>query len=477
MGARTLARVTATPAPSERYDAIAIGSGQGGTPLAEALAHEGWRVALIERHLVGGTCVNVGCTPTKTMVASGRVAYLARRAADYGVRTGPVSIDMAAVRARKRAMVGEWHDPKERRLQSTEHLDLIYGEARFTGPHDVEVALRSGGTRRLTSERIFLNTGCRSARPPLPGLDSIAPERVLDSTSIMELGELPDHLIVLGGGYIGLEFGQMFRRFGSRVTVVQRGPQLLGREDQDVAEAVASIMKEDGIEILLEADAVRAAPSSAGVSLSVRWEGKEQTIDGSHLLLAAGRVPNSDALNLPTAGIETDRAGFIKVNDRLETNVHGVWAIGDVKGGPAFTHISYHDSTIVLENVLHGGRATVAGRLIPYVVYIDPQLGRVGLAESEARASGRPIKVARMNMEDSARASEMSELRGFMKAILDAETGQMLGCAVLGLEGGEIMSMLEIAMLGKLPYTALRDGIFAHPTLAESLNSLFYSID
>jgi pyruvate/2-oxoglutarate dehydrogenase complex dihydrolipoamide dehydrogenase (E3) component len=381
------------------------------------------------------------------------------------------------VRARKRAMVAEWHDPKERRLQSTEHLDLIYGEAHFTGPHEIDVTLRDGGTRHLTSERIFLNTGSRPARPTLPGLDTIAPQRVLDSTSIMELGDLPEHLIVLGGGYVGLEFGQMFRRFGSRVTIVQRGPQLLRQEDHDVAEIVATVLQEDGIEILLEANAVRTTPSHAGVTLTVRQKSAERTIEGSHLLLATGRVPNSDALNLSAAAIETNRAGFITVNDRLETNVPGVWAVGDVKGGPAFTHISFHDSTIVLENVLRDGHASIAGRLVPYVVYIDPQLGRVGLSESEARASGRPIKVARMNMEDSSRASEVSETRGFMKVIVDAETSQILGCAVLGIEGGEIMSMLEIAMLGKLPYTALRDGVFAHPTLAESLNSLFYSID
>ena len=469
--------MTGTPPPLERYDAICVGSGQASTPLAEALAHEGWRVALIERDLVGGTCVNVGCTPTKTMVASARVAYLAHRAADYGVAAVPVMVDMVAVRARKRVMVAEWHDPKERRLESTEHLDLIYGEGRFRAPHEIEVALRDGGTRHLTSERIFLNTGSRPARPHLPGLDAVAPERVLDSTSIMELDVLPDHLIVLGGGYIGLEFGQMFRRFGSRVTIVQRHAHLLAREDQDVAEAVAAILEEDGIELLLEAAAIRATPSRAGVTLTVHQQRAERAIDGSHILLATGRVPNSDALNLPTAGIEIDRAGFIKVNDRLETNVPGVWAIGDVRGGPAFTHLSYHDSTVVLENVLRGGTATTTGRLIPYVIYIDPQLGRVGLSESEARATGRPIKIARMKMEESSRASELSETRGFMKAIIDTETNQILGCAVLGLEGGEIMSMLEIAMLGKLPYTALRDGIFAHPTLAESLNSLFYSID
>jgi pyruvate/2-oxoglutarate dehydrogenase complex dihydrolipoamide dehydrogenase (E3) component len=290
----------------------------------------------------------------------------------------------------------------------------------------------------------------------------------------MELDVLPNHLLVLGGGYIGLEFGQMFRRFGSPVTVVQRGKQLLAREDADVAEEVAKILREDGIEVLLETQAVRVAKDGGGtIRLTVSGPAGERTLSGSHLLVAAGRAPNTEALNLTAAGITTDKRGNIPVNERLETNVPGIYALGDVKGGPAFTHISYDDFRIIKVNLLDGGNATITGRLVPYTVYIDPQLGRVGMTEAEARAQGRRIRIAKMPMSYVARALEMDEPRGFMKAVVDAETGEILGCAVLGVEGGELMSMLSIAMMGKVPYTTLRDAIFAHPTLAESFNNLF----
>jgi pyruvate/2-oxoglutarate dehydrogenase complex dihydrolipoamide dehydrogenase (E3) component len=288
---------------------------------------------------------------------------------------------------------------------------------------------------------------------------------------------LPDHLLVLGGGYIGLEFGQMFRRFGSAVTVVQRSNQLLGREDPDVAEEVAKILREDGVEVLLETQTLRAEQADGTIRLTVRTQNGERTLSGSHLLVAAGRVPNTDALNLSAAGVKTDKGGTVQVNERLETNVPGIYALGDVKGGPAFTHISYDDFRIIRTNLLEGGNTTTTGRLVPYTVYIDPQLGRVGLSETEARATGRPIRVAKMPMAYVARALEMDEARGFMKAIVDADTNQILGYTALGVEGGELMSMVEIAMMGKVPYTTLRDGIFAHPTLAEALNNLFASVD
>jgi pyruvate/2-oxoglutarate dehydrogenase complex dihydrolipoamide dehydrogenase (E3) component len=456
------------------YEAIIIGSGQGGTPLAEAFAQAGRRTALVEREHVGGTCVNVGCTPSKTMVASARVAFLSRRAADYGVRTGPVSLDLAAVRQRKRNIVDEWRDGQQGRLERTEHLDLLLGEARFTGPKSIEVALQGGGRRRLTADLVFINTGERPAVPSIPGLDAVP---TLNSTSIMELDTVPEHLLVLGGGYVGLEFGQMFRRFGSRVTIVERGPQVLGHEDLDVAEAVAGILKEDGIEVLLNAEARRVEPGIGGeIRLDTRAGVEERVLSGSHLLIATGRVPNTDRLNLAASGIETDPHGYVKVNERLESSVPGVYALGDVKGGPAFTHISYDDFRILYANLFEGGHAITAGRLVPYTVFIDPQLGRVGLSERQAQSQGRAIKVARMPMADAARAEEIGETRGFMKAVADAATGQILGCAILGIEGGEIMSMLQIAMLGKLPFPVLREAIFAHPTLAESLNNLFYTI-
>jgi pyruvate/2-oxoglutarate dehydrogenase complex dihydrolipoamide dehydrogenase (E3) component len=451
---------------TEQYQAIVIGSGQGGNPLCGALAGAGMRTALVERKHVGGTCINEGCTPTKTMVASGRVAYLARRGADYGVRTGSVSVDLEKVRQRKRAIVDSFRGGGQARLEKTANLELIWGEARFTGARTVQVRLNGGGERTLEAERIFINAG---ARPSVPSLDGLRDVPYLDSTSIMELAAVPEHLLVLGGGYVGLEFGQMFRRFGSGVTIINSGRQLLSREDNDVAEQVTGILREDGIEVLLAAKAERVTQLGNGIRLRV--DGRE--IAGSHLLVSTGRTPNSDSLHLEAAGVATDSRGFIPVNARLETNVEGIYALGDINGGPAFTHISYDDFRILRTNLIEKGNASTQGRLVPYTVYIDPQLGRIGLSETEARTQGRKIRVARMPMSYVARALETDETRGFMKAVVDVETEQILGATVLGVEGGEIMSMLELAMMGKLPYTRLRDGVFAHPTLAESLNNLF----
>ena len=460
---------------AQHYDAVVIGSGQGGNPLAGALAGAGRKTAVIEREHVGGTCINEGCTPTKTMVASARVAYLDRRSADYGVQNGPVNVDMVAVRRRKREIVDTFRTGNEQRLEGTANLDLIRGEARFTGPKDLEVRLDGGGTAELGADDVFINVGARPGGVPVDGLDGVP---ALDSTTIMELDEVPEHLLILGGGYVGIEFAQMFRRFGSEVTVVQRGPQLLAREDTDVAGAVAEILREDGLTVLLdtEAQSVRQ-DGDGGIELTVNGAAGERALSGSHLLVAAGRPPNTDRLNLEAAGVETDGRGFVKVNERLETNVEGVYALGDVKGGPAFTHISYNDYQVIKANLLNGGGASIAGRLVPYTVFMDPQLGRVGLGEAEARGQGRDVRVASMPMAHVARALEMDESRGMMKAVVDGETGEILGCAILGIEGGEIMAMIQIAMMGKLPYTALRDGMFAHPTLAESLNSLFATVD
>ena len=456
---------------SESYDVIIIGAGQAGGPLATAFAEAGRRTALVEREHAGGTCVNVGCTPTKTMVASARVAYLARRGADYGVRTGPIAINQTKVRQRKRDIVASFRAGSERGIRAG-GAEYLEGEATFTGPRTLAVRFPSGETRDITAPIIVINVGARPARADVPGMADLP---ALDSTSIMELDSVPEHLLVLGGGYIGVEFGQMFRRFGSRVSIVQRGARLLGREDDDVADAVAEILREDGIELLLSTAAVRAERgASGGIALTVRGhDGGERTLTGSHLLAAAGRVPNTERLNPAAAGITTNARGFIPVNNRLETNVPGIYAVGDVTGGPAFTHISYDDFRILRTNLIEGGNATTTGRLVPYTVFMDPQLGRVGLSEREAREAGRDVKVAKMPMSHVARALEVDESRGFMKAIVDAQTQRILGAAVLGIEGGELMSMIEIAMLGNLPYTALRDAIFSHPTLAESLNNLF----
>jgi pyruvate/2-oxoglutarate dehydrogenase complex dihydrolipoamide dehydrogenase (E3) component len=458
---------------AEPYDAIVIGSGQGGTPLALALAKAGLKTAIVERNHVGGTCVNVGCTPTKTMVASARVAYLARRSVDYGVDSGPVTVRMSAVRRRKQKIVESFRESVLKNIEKAPGLELFKGEAKFIGPRLLEVFLTEGGTRLLTGKRIFINTGARSATPPITGLDTVV---TLDSSSIMELETLPSHLLVMGGGYVGLEFGQMFRRFGSQVTIVHRGDHLLSREDPDVADEVARILDEDGIRLMLNSEAIRANSLNDSVNLIVRTKERETTLEGSHLLVAVGREPNTDQLNLQSAGVHTDEHGFIKVNDRLETNIDGVYALGDVKGGPAFTHISYDDFRILRANLLQGDQATTKGRLVPYTVFVDPQLGRIGLTETEARNQGLHINVAKLPMSRIARAIEMSETRGFMKAVVDVETKQILGCAVLGIEGGELMAMFEIAMIGHLPYTTLKDAVFAHPTLAESLNNLFMSM-
>ncbi len=474
MSERTLKMADATGGV-ERFDAIVIGSGQGGNPLAKALANAGRHTAIIESTHFGGTCINEGCSPSKTMVSSARVAYLARRGADYGVRTGSISVDMTKVRERKRGIVDSFRDSTERGLASTKGLEIIRGVGSFVSPKEINVALNDGGARRLSADLIILNTGCRPSIPNIPGLDS-AP--YLSSTTIMELDTVPERLIVLGGGYVGVEFAQMFRRFGSRVTMLQRHDKLLGREDADVAEEVVKILREDGIDILFDVETVHVrAAGDEGVIVTLRDATGEHELRGSHLLVATGRTPNTEMLNLGAAGVTVDRHGYTPVNERLETNVPGIYAIGDMNGGPAFTHISYDDYRILRDNLLHGGHASTKGRLVPNVVFMDPQLGRVGMRESEARQTGRPIRVAKLPMSWVARADEMDETRGFMKAIVDGETGEILGCAILGVEGGEIMSALQIAMMGHLPYTVIKEAVFAHPTLSESLNNLFMSLD
>jgi pyruvate/2-oxoglutarate dehydrogenase complex dihydrolipoamide dehydrogenase (E3) component len=409
------------------------------------------------------------------MAASARVAYLARRASDYGVETGRVKVNLAQVRERKQKIVERFRNGAEQVLEASANLDVIRGEASFIDARTVKVQGASNETLRLSSEKIFINTGAKPVMPPIGGLNRVPS---LDSTSIMELEALPKHLLIMGGGYIAIEFGQMFRRYGSQVTIIERGEQLLAREDSDVAEEVYKILREDGIDVRLKARASRVETNEqAEIELTVSGDGGEVTVKGSHLLIATGRRPNVDHLNLGAAGVEVDEKGYVKVNDRLETNVPGIYAIGDIKPGPAFTHISYDDFRIIQANLLQNGNAASEARPVPYTIFMDPQLGRVGLTEKEARAQGRSIRVAKLSMANVARGIEFGETRGFMKAIVDAETNQILGCAILGMEGGEVMTVLQIAMMGKLPYTVIRDGIFAHPTLAESLNNLFMAMD
>ena len=456
------------------YDAVIIGVGQAGDPLARALAKAGKKVAIIERDVVGGTCVNRGCTPTKTMIASARVAYLAGRSADFGVHTGPVSVDLTQVRQRKRDIVQEFRDSEKSKLEKTDGITLIFGEAKFTGPKRVEVTLKGGGTQELTAEQIFINTGARPTVPPIDGLDGVP---YLDSTSVMELEAVPEHLVILGGSYIALEFGQMFRRFGSDVTIIDQAKRIMEREDDDIAEAITKILTEDGITIITEAKAAKAEATDGGVTLTLETPSGTRQVLGSHLLLAVGRTPNTDALDLPAARVKADAQGLVEVSDTLETSVPGVYALGDVKGGPQFTHISYDDFRIVSGNLLENGSRTTTNRLVPYTMFTDPQLGRVGMTEAEAKQAGKNIKVAILPMTEAARPIETAETRGMMKAVVDADTQQILGAAILAVDGGEVMAVLEVAMMGGLPYPALRDATLAHPTLAESLNNLFMTLD
>ncbi|HYH12519.1 MAG TPA: mercuric reductase [Thermomicrobiales bacterium] len=459
----------------ESFDVIIIGSGQGGGPLASAFAGAGRRTALIEREHVGGTCINTGCTPTKTMIASGRVAYLTRRAADYGVRTGEIGIDMDVIRQRKRDIVEQFRSGSESRLRGTEGLELVEGQARFVGDKTLKVALNDGGTRTMHAETIVLDVG---ERPRPLGVDLPAGVTVHDSTTIMEVDAVPEQLVVVGGGVIGLEFGQLFRRLGAEVTIVHRGERLAGREDPDIADEIATIFREDGISLELNASPASIAYDGERLSVTIeRKDGSTAEVCASHVLAAAGRVPNTDTLDVELTGLKLDKRGYVETDDRLETDVRGIYAIGDIRPGPKFTHISYDDYRILKANLIDGGDRSVSDRQVPYTVFIDPQLGRVGMSEQQAREAGLPYKVARMPMSSVARALETDETRGLMKVLVHAETDRIVGAAVLGVEGGEVMSMIEIAMMGDLPYTALRDGVFAHPNLSEALNNVFASLE
>lgn len=460
----------------ERLDALIIGTGQAGKPLAAALSGAGRKTAIIERSRVGGTCLITGCTPTKAMVASARTATVARRSAEFGVDAGLVSIDMERVRRRKRELVDSWSRSAQKGLEEKENLELVFGDAFFSGPSEVGVRVREGGERLFRAERIFVNAGARPRIPDIPGLSEVD---ALDSTSIMELGEAPAHLVILGGGFIGLEFAQMFKRFGSRVSVLERSSRLLTGEDEEVSEAIRKILVEDGIEIHLNVSVTAIERTDEGGVRVVTEAPSESvgSVQGSHLLLAVGRTPNTDGLAPGAAGLELDEAGYIKVNDRLETNVPGIWALGDINGGPPFTHIAYDDFRVVRTNLLEGGSASRSGRTLPYALFTDPELGRVGMTEARAREEGHRIRIARIPMAHVARAAERSETRGFMKAVVHADTGQILGAAVLGVNGGEIVSLLQVAMMGGLPWQELAEGIFIHPTLAESMNTLFSELE
>ncbi len=457
------------------YDALVIGSGQAGTPLAKKLAQAGRKTALVEKRWVGGTCVNDGCTPTKTLIASAKAAYLARsRSAELGVVVNQFHLDFGKIMQRQKDIVHTFREGSRQGLESTEHLDLLLGAATFTGPKSVEVVLNAGGTTQITADYIFIDTGTQVKIPNLPGLEK-TPH--LTSTTVLELTALPPKLLILGGGYIGLEYGQMFRRFGSEVIILDAAEQFLKKEDQDVAVAIKDILTEEGIQIITQAQALNLEPGPGlEYTLTYQSAGNEQKLAFTHLLLATGRTPQSRSLNLEKAGVAVNPKGYIVVNDCLETNIPGIFALGKVNGGPAFTHIAYNDHVIVARNLLEQAQLTTHNRPLPYCMFTDPQLGRVGLTEQQALTQGYTVKVATLPMERVARALETGETRGFMKAVLDAQTKKILGVAVLGAEGGETTAVLQMAMQAGITYDDLKYTVFAHPTYAESINNLFLNL-
>ncbi|MDB4920275.1 mercuric reductase [Mucilaginibacter sp.] len=459
----------------KQYDAIIIGAGQAGGPLAKKLAEAGKKTAIIEKRWVGGTCVNDGCTPTKTMVASAKMAYMAANSSSLGVKIKSFSVDMPKIKKRKDDIVHQARDGNQKSIEKTQNLDLLFGDAVFTGDKTISVKMNSGREKELKADLIFINTGAKPFVPEIEGLQDIG---YLDSTSIMELDRVPEHLLVIGGSYIGLEFGQMFSRFGSKVTVIERSGKIASREDADISEALTQILEDESITIHTNASVTRFKKKAGGkIIATVISNGKEAKIKCSHVLIAIGRTPQSKALKLDLTGVEVDDKSFITVNDELETNVKGIYALGDVKPGPAFTHISYNDYTIVYRNLIEKQKLTINDRPVPYCMFTDPQLGRIGLSETEAKKLGIKYKVVKLPMAHVARAIETGDTRGFMKAIVDPETKKILGAAVLGQEGGEIMTILQMAMLGDITYDRIRYCVFAHPLYAESLNNLFLGLE
>jgi pyruvate/2-oxoglutarate dehydrogenase complex dihydrolipoamide dehydrogenase (E3) component len=456
----------------EPYEDLVLGSGAGGKLLSWHLASSGRRVAVVERRYIGGSCPNINCLPSKNEIWSAKVADLLHHAAQFGIVTGSVAVDMAKVRQRKREMV-EGLVALHLDLYQKSGAELILGDGRFVAPKTLEVRLRDGGTRVLTGERVFLNVGTRATIPPTPGL---ADARPLTNIEALELDRLPTHLIVLGGGYVGLEFAQAYRRFGSRVTVVQHASQLLVGEDPDAADAVRALFADEGIEVLLSAETLQVdGRSGESVRLRVRTSQGQRRIEGSDILVATGRTPNTAGIGPDAAGVRLDARGYIQVNDRLETTAPDVWAIGECAGSPQFTHVSEDDFGIIRDN-LAGGNRTTRDRLIPYCLFTDPPLARVGLSEAEAQRRSMAVRVARLPVAAVLRTWTTGEARGFMKAIVDARTDRILGFTMFGSEAGEVMAVVQTAMLAGMPYTGLRDTILAHPTMAEGLRNLFSDV-
>ena len=451
----------------QHFDAIIVGAGQAGPPLAGRLTAAGQTVAVIERKLVGGTCVNYGCIPTKTLVASAHAAHLARRGADFGVGTGEVAVDMAAVKARKDRISGGDREGVESWLEGMKGCTLIRGHARFEDPHTIRV-----GEQLLTADRIFLNVGGRAVAPDMPGLADVD---YLTNVGILDLDTVPEHLVVIGGSYIALEFAQMFRRFGAKVTVIEKGPRLTSREDEDVSAAIKDILEAEGIDVVVDADSIRFAKQDSGFTVTPR-DGAEP-IAGSHLLVAVGRQPNTDDLGLDAAGVQTDGRGYIVVDDELRTTADHIWAMGDCNGRGAFTHTSYNDFEIVAANLLDDDPRRVSDRITTYALYIDPPLGRAGMTVEQVRRSGRKALVGKRPMTRVGRAVEKGETQGFMKVVVDAETEEILGAAILGVGGDEVVHSILDVMTAKLPYTAISRTMHIHPTVSELVPTMLQDLE
>jgi pyruvate/2-oxoglutarate dehydrogenase complex dihydrolipoamide dehydrogenase (E3) component len=456
----------------ERFDVLVFGSGAGGKLTAWTSASEGLRTAVVERGLVGGSCPNIACLPTKNVIHSAKVADFVRHDREFGSGTPPASLDMAEVRARKRSMVDGLVSMHLDKYKGS-GAELVFGEGRFVGPKTIEVRLKNGGVRTLQGDRVFLNLGTHAAIPDIPGLHAAKP---LTHVEALELDRLPSHLIVLGGGYVGLEFAQAFVRFGSRVTILARGSRILPREDKDVTEALLEILHLDGVDVRVNVEVSQVeGASGASVRVTLAATTGMRPLQGSDILVATGRIPNTENIGLDKTGVSLDPHGYIQVNERLETTAPGIWALGECAGSPQFTHISEDDFRIVRAN-LRGGSRNTSDRLVPFCLFTDPELARVGLNENEAAAAGRPYRMAKLAMQAVLRARTLSETRGFMKALISHNSDEILGFTALGPHAGEIMAVVQTAMMGKLPYTALRDAVFTHPTMAEGLGPLFEGV-
>lgn len=460
----------------KQYDAIIIGAGQAGVPLAKKLALAGKKTAIIEKRYIGGTCVNDGCTPTKTMIASAKMAYMASVGAPLGVKIKKFTVDMPTIKKRKDDVVQMFRGGSQRGLEKTKGLDVLMGNASFIGDKTISVKMNDGGTQELKADLIFINTGTKTTIPDTDGLVDI---EYLTSTTILDLDHVPEHLLVIGGNYIGLEFGQMFRRFGSKVTVVERSGRIISHEDEDVSAEMTKHLEAEKIKILTNAAATAFKQKKKGgkITATISANGEIQKIKCSHVLIAVGRSPQTETLGLDKAGVKTDEHGHIITNSKLETNISGIYALGDVKGGPAFTHIAYNDYTIVYRNLIEGTKYTINDRPVPYCMFTDPQLGRVGIDEAEAKKRKLKVKIVKLPMAHVARAIETGDTRGFMKAVVDIKTKKILGATVIGEQGGEIMTVLQMAMEGGITYDRIRYCVFAHPLFSESLNNLFMSLD